>query len=239
MDTALRRVAFDIPAPVPKSTETFEPTELDGLLVAKYLDQYDQLETGVWYAPSAAVINVELIDYSLTEEILSASLQNEFWQAFEPILSEVVSSHSIKSWLTGWPTVPPSLWAEKQLGWIVTLWESDIQDLSTLYEFRSPSEVAAFLHENDFLISLLRDAHTQVEKYFGPDASMALEIFVDPEGDGRQKLFLCITRAVSPEKALELLTSLDKGWWLDAVARAEGLLTIQVNYSECSTGKST
>ena len=102
--------------------------------------------------------------------------------------------------------------------------------LEEVYVFRRPPEVAGFLEKNSFLISLLFEVYPQIEKYFGKNAPVFLEVVTDPEATDDRELYALIATQLPPEAALEKLERLDKGWWLSAMYRAQCKLSIDVEF---------
>ncbi len=109
--------------------------------------------------------------------------------------------------------------------------EGLIRRLRRRYEFRGGTAVKDFLKDNPFLFQLLFEAYDKIrEKYFGPRASMALEVVADPEAPRDQQLFVVIQTRFRPKIAHALLSELDRGWWLDALPAAQGKMELSLEY---------
>ncbi|MFL5800988.1 MAG: hypothetical protein ACJ8CR_04525 [Roseiflexaceae bacterium] len=105
----------------------------------------------------------------------------------------------------------------------------DVQHLKNCYTFREDPQIAAFLNENMFLIPLLHEAYLYISKYF-PDSPLALEVVRDPEGNTCALLVVAIATSLEPDEAIMRLDRFDKSWWFGAVDRAQGKLTISLEY---------
>ena len=86
-----------------------------------------------------------------------------------------------------------------------------------------------FLREHSFLSKLLLEAYQTIKKYFGQGVELALEVYADPE-DGNRELLLLIRTDKPAAEALPILDRFDEEWWIDNFDRAEGLLTIKLEY---------
>lgn len=94
---------------------------------------------------------------------------------------------------------------------------------------RRQAEVDSFLAENGFLKGVIVEALQQIEKYFGYNSQLALNLSVDPI-DGSSSLLLLIQTKKKAAEALPVLDQFDEEWWFDNVDRARGLLTIKLEY---------
>jgi hypothetical protein len=105
-----------------------------------------------------------------------------------------------------------------------------IGPLADLYQFKDYARVEAFLTAHPSLEKLLIEAHGKIREYFGSDASAALEVFTDYEGDDGDKgpLFAIIDSSLPPDEAFDRLDRLDEEWWLDALPRGEGNLIVSL-----------
>lgn len=100
-----------------------------------------------------------------------------------------------------------------------------------IYQFNDPQPVSGFLRRHPFLVNLLIDAWPRIQSCFGSDAQAALELFKDPEEvNGEGKLFVLVQTSLPANEALNRLEKLDQDWWLDATARSQGRLNIDVEY---------
>lgn len=106
--------------------------------------------------------------------------------------------------------------------------EQLIKQLTRLYRFDDYVAVSHFLRSNPFLTRLLSEAHEEVERYFGPDIQVALEVFTDPEAESDQQLFALIQTNLPLQEELDLLDQLYEDWWLDTLPAARCKLTIDV-----------
>lgn len=97
-------------------------------------------------------------------------------------------------------------------------------------EGRDPDLLAGFLDAHPQITPLLHEAAVAVRDHFGDDARIAIEVYHDPEAATHAELYALIQTplALSSDEALRRLDAFDEGWWLDAMPRAGGLLTIGV-----------
>ncbi len=104
-----------------------------------------------------------------------------------------------------------------------------IEALRRLYTFKDSNEITTFLHKHDFLVPLLSEASSKIEPYF-PNSELVLEMFTDPEGYGANQLVLFISTELNPKEARQKLKQLNSNWWVHAFERANGQLSINVEF---------
>jgi hypothetical protein len=101
--------------------------------------------------------------------------------------------------------------------------------LTRSFVFRNETEITDFLMTHPDLISVLIDARTALEKYFGEGTEIALEVTLDPEIPGFKQLFGYIqTGNLTPEEAMERLNALDEGWFLKQAEFVGGLFNFNL-----------
>ncbi len=83
--------------------------------------------------------------------------------------------------------------------------------LEKFYIFDNRNEIINFLHENQFLIPILREGIIQTKKVFG-DFPLHLELHTDPE-EGWDELFIVIRTTLSPEEAVAKESQLFDKWY--------------------------
>lgn len=106
----------------------------------------------------------------------------------------------------------------------------EIERLQGLYSFRQKEDVAEFLESHPYLVPLLFEAYPQMEKHFGGNAPVFLEVITDPEATDDRELYALIGTRLSPEEALERLDQFDKDWWLRTLDRAQCKLCIHIEF---------
>ena len=106
-----------------------------------------------------------------------------------------------------------------------------IQLLEQHYAFRHRDEVIGFLEDHAFLVSLLLDARREINVCFPEYPVVFLEVIIDPEIPEDIQLVASIRTSLSPDEALDRLDSLDKGWWLGSMDKAQGELCIHVEFA--------
>ncbi len=104
-----------------------------------------------------------------------------------------------------------------------------IQWLERLYTFRERAEVFWFLERHPLLASLLLEAYNEIGLYF-PRSPLFLEVVTDPEASDDHQLVVFISTDLDADAVGESLRQFDKGWWLDALDRAQGNLCITVEF---------
>lgn len=106
----------------------------------------------------------------------------------------------------------------------------EIARLRRRTEFRDGEEVAAYLERHPWIASVLLDALDRIPEFFGDEAPVALEVFWDPEDAGHEALYALIQTGLPPDEALRQLKRFDEGWWLSALDRVRGDLTISLEF---------
>ena len=118
---------------------------------------------------------------------------------------------------------------EAKIGTIPTvgLSQADSDRLKQFYTFRDPERVERFLEKHPFLIPLLLEAPTEIERYF-PGDELFLEAVIDPEAASLEdeELFLLIVTNIDPEESVEKLWELDENWWLKVSSKLRNKLEI-------------
>lgn len=90
----------------------------------------------------------------------------------------------------------------------------DLERLEDRYTLRQPAEIERYLRQYPDLVPLLLDSADAVPRYFGPDAPLALELFVDPESDpGERELFALIGSRFAPDESLARSYRFLDEWW--------------------------
>jgi hypothetical protein len=93
--------------------------------------------------------------------------------------------------------------------------------------------VVAFLARYPFLVSLLIDTRSYIERHF-PGSQISLEVFSDTEGaeDSAPIEYLAvdIPTTEDPREALRKLRAVDREWWLRVVPYTRGLISLHLEY---------
>src|SRR5215216_6293552 len=98
-----------------------------------------------------------------------------------------------------------------------------IDALASVYDFRDPQAVRAFLEANTDLLILLREIPARVAAYLPTDERLVLERIEDPEDeDAQSELFALIPTRLDPEVVLQRLDRLSRDWWLDVYRQTGG-----------------
>jgi len=96
---------------------------------------------------------------------------------------------------------------------------SRLRRLGEFYSFRDMPPVRRFLRAHPQLTEVLLEAHAHLQKCFGPDPQVALEVVSDPEAEGPDELFAYILTSLPADEALARLDRLDEEWFLDQLDR--------------------
>lgn len=105
---------------------------------------------------------------------------------------------------------------------------SDAQSLKG-YTLRETDKVRTFLGKHTFLIALLNEASYKIRDYF-PESELFLRIFTSQESVNDSSLVILIGTSYTPKETLERLDQLESDWWIDAVDRTHGKLSINVEF---------
>ena len=105
-----------------------------------------------------------------------------------------------------------------------------LAQIRRMYGLRAEAEVVRFLRTHPALIDLLLEAPTHVERYFGPNPQLVLEVVTDPEVPDSEELFANICTPLPVEEALERLDQLDEGWFLDQLERTGGRFNFNLEF---------
>jgi hypothetical protein len=103
-----------------------------------------------------------------------------------------------------------------------------IVKLDRIYSFRMPDEIKSFLLVHPTIISVLDEARSVLEKFFGESVRVSLEIISDPEASDHRQLFGYINAELSPEDALSRLDAFDNAWFLKQLNLVGGLFNFNL-----------
>ncbi len=102
--------------------------------------------------------------------------------------------------------------------------------LDRRFNLRDAPAVRRFLGRSADLISLLDEAFFQLQKQFGRDVSIALEVISDPEGEDAEELFGYVSTALAIEDAIARLDRFDESWFLDHLPILGGRLNFNLEF---------
>jgi hypothetical protein len=105
-----------------------------------------------------------------------------------------------------------------------------VDTLVNQYEFRNFNEIHEYIGEQSFLIDILLEAKAEIEKIFGKNAILILDLVHFNDYPGARELFVRIATPLSANEAYPLLTRFEEEWWLDASDRADNLITFTLEY---------
>ena len=87
----------------------------------------------------------------------------------------------------------------------------EINSLQEIYTFLNPEKVKTFLRRHEELIPVLFEAPEHINRIFGQNPPLYLELLEDPE-DNEECLFLIIGTNRNPKEVVELLERLYEKW---------------------------
>ncbi len=102
--------------------------------------------------------------------------------------------------------------------------------LESVYQFREPEVVRAFLVEHPELLNIAWEAATVVPQFLPAAAPIVLEVVRDPEDAHDGGLFAVVPTAMEPEEIRPRRGQLIDEWLLDASRRAGGRFNVAVEY---------
>jgi hypothetical protein len=97
------------------------------------------------------------------------------------------------------------------------------------YVLRNPPAIARFLEANPFLLSFLREAHSEIRKVF-PNEELTLEFQRSSEGEEYDYLAARIWSEEDWQAARQKKNQLSDSWWLDAMLKVNDKLVIILDY---------
>jgi hypothetical protein len=117
----------------------------------------------------------------------------------------------------------------KQIDLWCVLQSARITNLEHVYTFRQAENVKGFLFKNPTIVSVIIEAKTVLEKFFGPDIHVSLEVVSDPETKDNTQLFGYIqTGDMLPDVAFECLNAMDEAWFIKQFDLTSGLFNFSL-----------
>jgi hypothetical protein len=92
---------------------------------------------------------------------------------------------------------------------------ADFNKIRNLYTVAEPLETFKLIIEQEVIVSLILEAHSQIRELF-PTERLGLEVKTDPEIANWRSLWITIYTKLEVEEAFAKLKTLDRTWWLDA-----------------------
>ncbi len=105
-----------------------------------------------------------------------------------------------------------------------------LSQLKSIYRLRDEADTPGFLRTYPVLIDLLLEAPIHLERCFGPNPQVVLEVVTDPESDDSEELFANIRTSLPVEEALERLNQLDDMWFLAQLGRTGGRFNFNLEF---------
>jgi len=93
---------------------------------------------------------------------------------------------------------------------------------NNMYVLRNPTEIREFLKNNKYLISLVSEAHQELQRFF-PSSLLSMKVH-------QNELVVAVMTSLPPEDADEKLDNFDEEWWIDALTRSNARLCITVEF---------
>jgi hypothetical protein len=122
-----------------------------------------------------------------------------------------------------------SIFAQQEVKLWAVISEMRIAKLETIFNFRNPDEIKEFLGEHKLIIPVLLNSRSIVDKFFGNDVPLALEVVIDPEAQSNKQLFGYIsTGPMSLDDAIERFNAFDESWFLKQYDLTDGLMNFNL-----------
>lgn len=121
-------------------------------------------------------------------------------------------------------------WVEETGASIVRAPDFEIRQLETIYEFNDYYEVTNYLKEHSYLLELLFEAFSEIERLFGRNPRVLLKVVNDPDIEDENQLFAYIHTTLSPKEALSRMEILDEEWFLNQIDRARGKFNLNIEF---------
>ena len=106
-----------------------------------------------------------------------------------------------------------------------------LHQLEEMYSLRNAAAVRRFLRAYPHLMQVLLEARVCLQKYFGPEPQVTLEVVSDPEVEGVEELFAYILTSLPVDEALARLDRLDEEWFLDQLDRVDGRFNFNLEFA--------
>jgi len=101
--------------------------------------------------------------------------------------------------------------------------------LEKLLTLREPAIVRRFFLSHPSLIDFVFEAYPYIQRHFGNDTQVALEVVRDPEAASPEELFAYIRTSLPVNEAIARLDHLDE-WFLDQVDRVGGRFNFNLEF---------
>ena len=99
--------------------------------------------------------------------------------------------------------------------------------IEQVYSLRNAQTIGRFLQQHPHLIDFLLESYPYIEKYFGTQTKVFLDIFLDPEL-AEEQLLASIETSLSVDEALTLLNKLDDEWFLPRLDSVDNLFNFHL-----------
>lgn len=106
--------------------------------------------------------------------------------------------------------------------------EDQLDALEQLFVTRDTAELRIFLSSRPELVSLIVEAFVSGSQFF-PKSPAILELVKEHESD-RVGVAMFFTTSTTSDAAMQRLEEFDAAWWLANMTRAQGLLSIAVEF---------
>ena len=106
-----------------------------------------------------------------------------------------------------------------------------VEAIKDLYTFNNQVQVIQYLSEQEYLISLLLEAHQKIREVF-PNEQLGLRVSSDPEILGWKRLLIAIHTNLDADEAFDKLKLIENNWWLDAASEVGNDLDIHIEFND-------
>lgn len=125
-------------------------------------------------------------------------------------------------------------WRTDINGSLIKETEAKLRRLQGFYTLTNAEEVRRFLREHPDAANVMIEAQPHIERIFGPDTRVVLEVTFDPDSENlraSEELFGNIQTSRPVEEALDQLSKFDDEWFLAQLTRASGRLNFNLEFA--------
>ena len=105
-----------------------------------------------------------------------------------------------------------------------------MQQIQKWYQFSAAKEVSSYLNQHRELVPVLIEAFSALQRIFGPNPTVVLEIIADPELEWLVQLHGNIVTSLLPQDALTQLDQFDSEWFFNQYDRIGNGLNFNLRF---------
>lgn len=145
----------------------------------------------------------------------------------EPEACDAILSQSGQSLVSESAAV--SQWSQSGTS-VTSVSETDLDMVARHYELRDSAVIERVLADSPSLVGLLVEVREKLPHFF-PEATFAVELYVEPEIQSSEQVVVLICTGLDPETAFDVLRSFDDSWWLDNMERGQGRICVSLEFT--------